>query len=54
MKRYLNIYVFEKSKFGREITLNEKTNIIESSYGVTSVSELHSKKLEVFSLDSLK
>ena len=34
--------------------MNEKTNIIEASYGVTSASEIHHKKLEVFSLNTLQ
>ena len=54
MKRYVNIYDFDKGKFGRELSCSEKTNIIEASYGVVSASEIHQRKLEVFSMANLQ
>ena len=36
MKRYVNVMTFDKNSFGREITENQKSRIIEENYGVRS------------------
>ena len=43
MKRYISILSFKKQCFGREFSIEEKSTIIETNFGVMSAAEIHKK-----------